>query len=315
MIEPELGFDIDGVLYRWGTLPGEITGIGQLPLAVSFLHRDLPCRSIFDLAAAGVMVSAPAVDRPVMTVTYELAAPSLLRAQPDRWLKTMRSRLGAPAEEGKQSLRDYRDPSAGVASWARWQRPTIGLHMSIYGGVRRAAFGRSAAMLAFSWTDTAAAAAPFVAQWRAETAALVQSAATALDFRRFEMPLPLTSPGDPVDQTIGSWENWRALNSRTLLATPVTVAKGLSTRSFAIWQSAGEAVWAFSTAWDTIVLRPTTQVLWIETKPAKGGGQSCLSIDRLSIAMPYGTEQIAAAAAALAALPGLRVEKVEDYDA
>jgi hypothetical protein len=314
MIEPEHGFAINDVPYRWGTLPGDIAGTGRLPSAASYIHRDVRCRSIFGLAGAGVMISAPAADRPVMTATYEFAAPWLRRANPDRWLDAMRTRFGAPTSEGNHDLRGYRDPGSGVAFWARWHRPTIDISVSIYGGIRVVKFGRSAGLISLGWSDTIAAASPFVAAWHAASAALGESARSMQAFQRFTMPEPLQPAAGATESDSGDlFAARRALHNRALLATPQQIRDQLDRQAFALWQSAVDGRWALSSVWDTVLLR-NARIGWYEIKPAKGGGYSRLSMGGWLVMMPYGTAAIAAAAAALKALPGVVVEAHEGYD-
>jgi hypothetical protein len=310
MIEPEQGFAIDDAEYRWGTTPGGILGMGALPYSTGYFHRDLDCRAAFGFPAAGVTVSAPAADRPVLSVSYELAAAWLSRSRHQRWLDPLRSRFGPPDSEEHQDLRAYPDPSSGVAHWARWRRPMIDIGLSIYGGTRTSPRGRSAGLVYVAWGDISVAAAPYVADWRAQTAMLAQSAAAIAAFRRFDVPMPLR----PAGSCTAAFEEWRALHSRNLLATPAPVRERLSTDSFALWQ-AGDGAWALSTAWDTVVLQRTASVTWTEIMPAKGGGHSGLSVEGWSITMPHGTASIAAAAAALKALPGVQVVEESGYDA
>lgn len=311
MIEPELGFAIDEVAYRWGTTPGDIPGGGPRPLSTDYLHLDLPCRAVLNFRAAGATLSAPASDRPVMTVSYALAPPPAGRDGPAYWMDGLGARFGPPDQQATQDRHD----SFTVAYWATWSRPTIDIGLSIYGGIRTSTSGQSAGLIYVRWRDTAVAAAPYVAQWRAATAALIGPAATLAAFRRFDMPRALAPAGDSIDPCAASYEDWRALNRRALLGTPASISARLPAESFALWQSAVDGTWSLSTAWDTVVLRPTSRVSWTEIKPAKGSGHSGLSVDGLSIVMPYGATGIAAAAAALKALPGLAVEAVNDDDA
>lgn len=304
MIEPEQGFAIDDAVYRWGTTPGDIPRVGQRPFSTDYLHLDMPCRSVMGFQAAGVTLSAPASDRPVMNVSYALAPPA-------HWMDRLRARFGPPGQHEERNRND----SSSVAYWASWSRPTIDIGLSIYGGIRPSAFGRSAGLLSIRWHDSAAAAAPYVAQWRAATAALIPSAASPASFQRFDMPRALLPAADSIDPHRASYEDWRALNRRALLGTPAAIAERLSAASFALWQSTIDGVCALSTTWDTVVLRPTSRVSWTEMRPAKGSGHSGLSVDGLSIVMPYGTTGIAAAAATLTSLPGIKVEKLEDDDA
>lgn len=311
MIEPERGFAIDDAEYRWGTTPGDIPLGGPRPVSTSYLHLDVACRTVMEFPAAGVTLSAPASDRPVMTVSYALASPPAGHAAPAHWMDELRDHFGPPDQQANQDRRD----SFGVACWATWSRPTIDINLSIYGGVRATAFGRSAGLISLQWRDTAAAAAPYIPEWRSATAIVMRLAESLAAFHRFDVPREMAPAGDPIDANVASFEDWRALNSRTLLATPASIGARLSAASFALWQSAPDGPWALSTRWDTVVLRPASRVSWAEIRPAKGRGHSALSVDRLSIVMPFGTTAIAAAAAALTSLPYLDVEKLEDEDA
>ena len=307
MMEPERGFAIDDAAYRWGTTPGDLPCAGSRPFSADYLHLDVPCQAVMGFQAAGVTLSAPASDRPVMNVSYALAPTPAGRGGPADWMDGLRGRLGPPDQD--------RHDRPGVNRWATWSRPTIDIGLSIYGDVRGSAFGQSAGLFYLRWRDTAAAAAPYVAQWRAATAALVAPAARLAAFRRFDMPRTLAPAGDPVDPHPVASEDWRALNKRTLLGTPASIGERLSAGSFAVWRSAADGMRALSTMWDTVVLRPTSRASWTELRPAKGGGHSGLSVDGLSIVMPYGTAGIAAAAAMLKSLAHVTVEKVEDDDA
>ena len=313
MIEPEQGFGIDGLAHRWGTLPGDIAGVGRLPSAAGYIHRDLRCGSIFGFTAAGATVSAPAADRPVMNISYELAAPRWFRARQDQWLDSLRARFGAPTSDGRRDVSAYRVPSSAVACWARWQRPTIDISLSIYGGNRSVKFGRSAGLVALAWTDTIAAASPFLPAWRTACEALASAARSVQEFHRFDTPQPLQpasgSPADGVELLAAQ----RALHRRTILATPQQIRERLDRQAFALWHSAIDGRWAFSSIWDTVLLG-AMRVAWSEIRPAKGGGRSELALDGWWVSMPYGTPAIRAAAAALKALPGVIVEPYEGDD-
>lgn len=314
MIEPQHGFAIDDVEYRWGTLPGDIAGMEPLRASIGYLHRSLPCRSVLGLDAAGVMLSMPASDRPVMTVTYELAPPSRWDGKPDRWVEALRTRLGPAATVRRDKLKDYRDPSAGVACWASWHRPGLDIHLSIYGGVRSNALGPSAGLISLGWTDTIAAATPFVPAWRATSDALETSARQVASFQRFDVPEDIGPAfrGREADSA-DMYAAQRALYNRGLHATPQAIRDRLDSRSFALWQSATDGQWLLSSLLDSVTLRDA-RVAWRETKPAKGGGESELAVGSWSVRMAYGTAAIAAAAAALKALPGVVVELYESYD-
>jgi hypothetical protein len=201
-----------------------------------------------------------------------------------------------------------------VARWTRWQRPTVDISLSIYGGTRSVKFGRSAGLIALAWTNTMAAASPFVPAWRAACEALEHAARSVQGFQRFDAPGPLQPAAGSEADSIDLLAAHRALYKRTILATPRQMHERLDRQAFAIWQSAADGQWALSSLWDTVLLRGV-RVAWNEIRPAKGGGRSELSLGGWSVSLPHGAPAIGAAAAALKALPGVVVELYEGYDA
>lgn len=314
MIEPQRGFGIDGVEYCWGALPGAIAGTGRLPSVGGYLHRDVPCRSAFGFAAAGATVSAPAADRPVLAISYELATPRWVRARADQWLSPLEARFGKPTLEGSNDLSRHHFPASGVVRWARWERPTVGISLSLYGGLRSGPLGGAAGRIALEWTDVIAASTPFLPAWRAASAAMEVAAESVRGFKRFDVPTPLNPAVGQGGDASDLFAARRALARRTILATPTRIAERLDRRAFALWQSVADGRWALSSVWDSVALAGA-RVAWIEMRPAKGSGRSELALEGWSIAMPYGTSAIAAAATALEALPGVVVEAYEEDDA
>jgi hypothetical protein len=190
----------------------------------------------------------------------------------------------------------------------------VDIGLSIYGGIRTEKLGRSAGLISLSWTDTLAAAAPFVPAWRAASAALEESARSIAAFRRFDLPEDV----EPAERGLGPDDTdmraaKRALYKRRLHATPQPILDRLDHRAFALWQSAADGQWVLSSVWDSVVLRDV-RVGWNEIRPAKAGGHSELSVEGWSVRMPYPTPAIAEAAAALKALPGVVVEAYAGYD-
>jgi hypothetical protein len=258
-------------------------------------------------------VSGPALDRPVLSLTYELAAPWLSKIKPDRWLTPLQARLGPAASITHLDLARYSNPDAGVAWTARWSSPAVAIDLSIYGGVRGTKYGRSAGLIYLSWVDIIAAAAPYLPAWRTASAVLAEAAQSIGSFQRFEMPEPLRPAGGATELD-GAIVASRALHNRTILETPDSIKGRIERYTLSLWQSAIDGQWILSTWWDSVVLREV-RVGWDEIRPAKGGGRSELSIGGWSVAMPYGTKAIAQAAAALKTLPGLTVVAYENYDA
>ncbi|QQS13776.1 MAG: hypothetical protein IPK81_06040 [Rhodospirillales bacterium] len=314
MDDPADGFSIDGVAYRWGTLPSAVGGVGALPGGTDYLHRAVPCASAFGLDTLLVTISSPAPDRPVMGVSYALAAvPGARRADPEHWMRPLRARFGPAAAAERADLSAYRDPSGGVAFWARWPGRAVELGLSIYGGYRAEGGGRSAGLFYVTWADAEAAAAPFLPAWRALSDSV--AAAPPRSVRRFGLPGGVR----PVGADDGRDESrtaWRVLHSRAVIDTPPAIRDGLQPNDLALWRAGDAGPWILSTVWDSAVLGPggVDRITWHELSPARGGGESGLSAGGLTIRAPYGTRAVADAARALAAVPGVAVAESRGPD-
>lgn len=311
---PSDGFTIDGDVHPWGTLPGVVGGVGALPAGHEYLHRDVSCAVAFGLDTLSATISAPAPDRPVMGVSYELAAvPSLALADPEHWMRPLRARFGPATEEGREDLSAWRDPSGGVAFWARWPGRVVEFGLSIYGGYRAEACGRSAGLFYVAWHDVAAAAAPFLPAWRKLSHSL--AAAPRRSVRRFALPGGVAPVGgrsgrEPLRAA------WRALHSREVVDTPASIRDGLDPRDLALWRAGDDGAWVLSTMWDSVILGRggVGRITWSEIEPARGGGHSGLSAGGLTVMAPYGTAAIGDTARALAAVPGVVVEESRGSD-
>lgn len=313
MIEPQQGFSIDAADYRWGTLPGEVAGVRRLKANAVYIHHSMPCRSVFGTRAVCVSVSGPAADRPVLSLTYELAAPWWpARIEPDRWLVPLQECLGPAGSITHPDLTRYSNPQAGVACWARWKNSVVDINLSIYGGVRRTKYGRSAGVIGLTWVDLVAAAAPYLPAWCAASAALAGAAQNVAGFQQFEMPQPVppAGGGTELDSAVIAT---RVLHNRSILETPASMRQRIAPQTLALWRSGADGQWVLSTWWDSVVLR-NVHIGWDEIRPAKAEGRSQLSIGGWRLAMPHGTQAIAQAAAALKALPGVVVQAYEGED-
>ena len=112
------GFRIDEAFYPWGTLfdaaaPGRVES--------GYASVKLPCRSAYGFATVYAEPAAPRPDRPVTTVTYELAdtgtAPRYLFAE-------LVKRLGQPDEVSRDDSPEHANENT-VVLHANWHRDKV----------------------------------------------------------------------------------------------------------------------------------------------------------------------------------------------
>ena len=163
------GFLIGEALYPWGTLfdaaaPGRVQS--------GYASVKLPCRSAYGFATVYAEPAAARPDRPVTTVTYELAdtgtAPRYLFAE-------LVKRLGQPDEVTRDDSPDAANENT-VVLHANWHRDKARIGLSLYGARRPSEFGDALGALYLSWADQDAAAQPFLPAWIAANAAAASAA-------------------------------------------------------------------------------------------------------------------------------------------
>ena len=145
------GFLIGEALYPWGTLfdaaaPGRVQS--------GYASVKLPCRSAYGFATVYAEPAAARPDRPVTTVTYELAdtgtAPRYLFAE-------LVKRLGQPDEVTRDDSPEPPNENT-VVLHANWHRDKARIGLSLYGARRPSDFGDAFGALYLSWADQDAAA-------------------------------------------------------------------------------------------------------------------------------------------------------------
>jgi hypothetical protein len=323
-------YPLNGLTLPWGlTLTEAAARLGQpppqLPPRGGWPNLRVACRSVFGLAATEAELRAPALHKPVLQVSYELAAPPQFRGQPReaaQWQQPLTDLLGTPAE-----AQAYTEPGrtgwSNVVYAARWQVGLVQVGLSVFGGVRQQAGGPVAAGLYLHWQDELTAAQPFMAAAEAEAAALeavAGQAAAPLVFRLQHRQTPYHQPHydaptpDPGRAAIRLRQAHRALYREGLYETPTRLQAQLSNHEVALWAVPSQATWAVSTQLDTVLLTPDTPLKLVILHPAKGGGNHQLSLGDLSLGDAYGAAALPALAAAIAQHTGRPVPRVDDDD-
>lgn len=314
------GFRVGDRFLRWGTLLGEaaraLGGDGTGPIR---REAVVPCELAYGLPALAARLGAPAADRPVLSVGYELAELGGLGA--DDWLGAVADLIGpAEAAERYEAVRGGA-PGDTVVLHARWALGDCSIGLAVFGGPRRTEHGLSVGTLTLTWREEVAAE-PFLAEWLARSARLTETAVSPGEIRVFA----LAWPGHPVHgaRAVGpESEEARQLRHRRLclqapelLATPAAIAGRLSPRRFAVWADDRARIWGVSTLWETFsaAFGTAVRVEHIELLPAKGGGYSALEIGRWRVMSSAGSPDVAAAAGWLDGLPGVHVVRHDGYD-
>jgi hypothetical protein len=285
------GFRIDGTLHEWGCRFDEVVTdyAGE-----NYVRHSIPCSTAYGFETVSVELTADAPDRPVTSLAYEIAANL---APKDAFARLVKA-LGQPGEISREDVTD----EGSVALYASWERGPCSISASFYGAPRASEFGDSIGALYVSWTDTEAAAAPFLEQWTAANAALAEAAKDAKP-AFFEVRYPTFDPDYPAPTP-----SERALRADGLLETPTDAAKRLGTRTFALWRDKSGG-WYLSTGRDTVRLVEGTVVDLMEIAPARGSGYAALEIGLWHVRDAHGSAAIAEAARQIARIPGVTVER------
>jgi hypothetical protein len=291
------GFRIGDTFYPWGTL---FDAVASGAVEAGYASTCIACASAYGFATVSAGITAPRPDRPVMGLTYELAATG--RSAKDIFAQFV-IRLGAPTRIDREE-ENAGDENA-VVLHAQWSRGEVALALSLYGAVRPSDFGDGIGALYLNWDNVAAASAPFIDAWRAANEALAKAAAAAATVHTFAVAYPINPLPGPA-----------CLHHPEILETPAPIAARLGPVGFALWSDATGTHWHLSTAADSIVLggpdSSTVQVLEIE--PAKGGGFAGIEVGPWSVRSAFRSRAIADAARELEKLPGLIVVRHDGHD-
>lgn len=294
--------------FPWGTrfdaVVRDFEGMG-------YASRALPCAEAYGFATCSAELSSPRPDRPVLTVTYELAA----TAKPSRDLfAQLVIRLGAPNSVDRDELSPYANSPSHVVLHANWKTSDgIPIGLSLYGAPRATEFGDSAGSLYLSWGNLEAAAAPWVDEWHAANEEVARAAQSPGKMKRFAVGYDVRA-GDADDpRRIAN----RSLNTPELFDTPEPIAQTLGEKDFALWSDAAGRRWHLSTAACTIVLgQPGTSTVKVASlEPARGGGHDTIDIGPWWVRDAWKSRSIEEAVRALERVPGLTLKRYSGHDA
>lgn len=312
------GFRIGDRLVPWGTTPAEISGLFVLTKGNQAHIATFPCGDAYGFAALEVELTAPAVDRPVMQVKFELRPLGDDGTDRGHWVRRISEALGEPFTVSESALPEHADPSDSVIYYASWSAGAVSVGLSVYGGPRQVDAGLSSACLWLSCSEELAAQ-PYLPEWLARAGRLEKAAGRRVETQVFTLEWPQNPPYgyDGMDpEAIGRCWSRLCLYRPEILPTPPVIAALLDPHRFALWRSDHDNLWCASSPWESLVLLPghVPEIARHEVLPAKGGGFSELSIDTWSVRSSCGSRQIMAAADLAARLAGVDLVVTEGYD-
>lgn len=298
------GFEIDGIFHAWGTL-FEATAPGRVECG--YASVKLPCQSAYGFTTVYAEPAAARPDRPVTTVTYELAdvgtAPRYLFAE-------LVKRLGQPDEVTRDDSPEAAHESS-VVLHANWKQGKTRIGLSLYGARRPSEFGDALGALYLSWAEQDAAAAPFLPAWIAANDAAAVAAEGAklrvfpVRYDIYDDDYPAPSPAE------------LALRAPSVLFTPAAIAARLGKTTFALWTDAAGSHWYLSTARTTTMLGgpETSKLHFYDIEPARSGGFTEIGTTSWSVRDAHGSTSMKDALVALEAIPGLKIDRYSGRDA
>lgn len=297
----------DDGFFPWGTrfdaLVTDFEGRG-------YASREIACPAAYGFVTVYAEVTAPRPDRPVMNVAYELAAAG--RAPKDVFAQLV-MKLGAPSSIERDDTGPLADSPHHVVLYATWRTPggcRIGL--SLYDAPRASTFGDGVGKLYVSWDDVEAAAAPWIAGWRAANARLAKDAETPATMKRFYVLYGVRALDSHAHREANT-----SLTTPELLDTPPPLARRLGDKGFALWSDATGTRWQLSNGYVTVVLGgpDTSEARVSNIAPARGGGSAIIDVGAWWVRCAHNSRSIEDAACALEQVPGLTVSRASGNDA
>jgi hypothetical protein len=303
------GFRLGGNgFFPWGTrfdaVVRDFEGTG-------YAAREIACPTAYGFATRYAEVTAPRPDRPVMTVTYELAGTD---KTPKDVFADLVIRLGAPKELDRDDLGPNASSPDHVVLYAGWERPDgRSISLSLYGSPRASDFGDGIGKLYVSWGDIETAAAPWVATWQEANERLARDAEAPATMKSFSVRYDVRT----LDRDDPHRKANTVFSNPELLDTPPALSRRLGTNGFALWSDASDTRWHLSNGDVTVVLGgpDTNEARVSNIAPARGGGSATIDVGSWWVRCAHDSRSIEDAARALEQIPGLTVSRYSGHDA
>lgn len=292
MLKLSDGFDVGEAVFPWGTTLAEVSEhFNEAGAEADEGSLKLLEQSVMGLPTLSVTVTAPALDRPVLSAAYKLKYDPACQSE-DCIVGRLSLIFGEPSS--RRSHRIMGAPEAGVSCVAEWDFGSFDVKMSIYGAPRKEAEGLSVGIFWVSWMDEITASAPYIQELEEADAKLSRQAENAVCLGRISIHIEQDwryKDSYPFRNSHLDWKHdnlskaRRALGRVQLRATPLAISNMLKEGQVIVWKSESLRVWCISNKNESVWfdLDAWTEASYTDFLPAKGGGATYFTIGPLQI--------------------------------
>lgn len=322
---------VDSIAVPWGLRLEEVRELlkDKKPLRVceSGSNFKVQCCDAMGFAVSEVSMRAPANNRPVMQVSYELVPqdPMSKTVDPDFWVNTLTRYLGHPLHQSQPAIYPIDGSNSGrVVFSSSWVVGNIRVTLSCYGGVRVNEEGAiSIAGLYLTWENAVLFAAPYLEKVQRLEESLVPKKPTCQIVNLGQEQRPYYLPDYNYQNPHAAATDYklrraqRVLTSPNLFDTPKVLADMMGARSVMIWQPQGVEDFVLSNKWDSVVVymdAARNNVSWSNILPAKGSGGMWIGVNGLSISDNHSSEILTNLVSELSICQNKDIECFTDYD-
>lgn len=325
-------FLVAGHKIAWGKTLTEVEAIlcdeqSLSPYGGLWPNLRLRCKDAYSFPATEFNARAPARNKPVMQVIFELAPPdkNSRSTNPDFWMQILNESLGKPNNISGSRMPRLFSSSDSVSYCATWNIGDVRLTLSVYGGLRESEAGIHAAGLFIDWANEIEAAKPFLAHNRILENELetnshnnksvsifnIDSNQKPFYHRDYYLPNPHIALKDELLRN-----SQRALYKSRLLETPAIIKKRLRKNQIALWRMGGEPRLVVSTLWDSVIIKSkeTNEIEWVNLLPAKGIGAMRLDVNGLQLEDTHNSKKLSSLVHQIEEFLGYSIQCIEEYD-
>ncbi len=288
---------------------------------------EMPCSQFSELKTLTCSFRGPALNRPVMQVSFELATikPKLFQKPHTPYVKHLSGLLGTPQgismrkpENGQKYNEGY--ASSSVIYNCKWWLGDILISLSVFGGIRSKNEGEYAAGLYFNWLNEERAAGPYFTAFEDKESELTQDISgirkVILKYKsrpfyrsHYELQDPHIALKYPKLRTAQL-----ILYTKNLYRTPIPLAEELSDNQIIVFKSEKTNNWCIGNKWEFTPITSKTKLKFIDIKPARGSGATRIEINSLAISDEKDSKNLINLVKTIEELTGNMFEKTFGYD-
>lgn len=288
---------------------------------------EVQCSEIAELKAVTCSFRGPAMNRPVMQVSFDLATikPKLFEKPHHPYVKHLTKILGKPhgisrsrLESGQKYNKGY--AYANVIYYCKWWLGDILISLSVFGGIRTNKVGEYAAGLYFDWLNEENAAEPYLKEFIQNESELTQD---IFDIRKVKINYELKpyhrthyDLKDPYialkDQNIRTAQ--LILYGDKLYRTPKYLSSELAENEIALFKSTIKDKWCIGNIWDFTLITDNCKMYYVDIKPARGSGGTEMKINSLTIYDIKDSKVLEKLSLTIEGITGKKFERSIGYD-